>query len=1086
MKKYISSFLIAMLCLATAFAQTDSRNRVASTVIADGLAQLPAKNTATFGKIISEMAATGEEGILQIAKNLKPAGEGVKNAVFEYALSGITDYAASKEGENTRASVRTGLLKAVESCSDETNKAFLLTLLKRVATTDDFDVFAKYLSSEKLSIPALAAIEAMPNTNAQAAKLIATSEAVPAYSLAKIAERKNITATEVEDRLITWAGGNDSKTLIAVYDAMAATGTAKSLKVLEKAAKASSYTPEASHALDAYVKILDRCGSNDQLAKAAKALGKSSVPAVRCAGLRMLLKSSGTNGSAKVILKALKDGDIQYRNTALLYGEEFAGKDIYGIVAKNYSSLSDAAKTDVVRWLGNNHCKQYEDVMLTAVASNDSTLSCSAMEALAKTGSSKALEALVSQLGGKNGAYASSQLLAFNGDIASGILSTLKGSKDSQTLVSALQIAGQRHIHSAYSEVEKLTASSDAKVSEAAYDALSGVAASSPEYAGNIAALLEKSSGTATEKLQKALCNSLVAQSGADQYAKAAQMLKGSSHPEYFYPLLAQSGTSEAIADLQKALENSSTAESAAKSMLLIDNAEVIPVLRKVAVSYPAYKDQLISRDITLIDKYIPNNVTKYQHLLSAYRCAPSSQVVSTILSDLGNVHNVQSLAFLANSMDNAETGYAAALSVKNIVAHSDELNAGDDVLKALDKAKSVAQTKKNAGDADAGYAIDEIAGIVAKHKAGSGYTLNQNSKQIAGGEKFNIASKQENIAFTFDWKAEGEATVKLRSQAVLRLTSEGVEVVGTNKKFGIDTANDFNSLEVKLVDDRIFVTSNAQPVLVNTVFKEATGAKAGATSGDMEIVSTKGNINISNFNVNKLAPTPVYTLSDEEKKAGFEVLFDGRSLEKWQGNTTNYTPDNGTIYVTANYGGSGNLYTQKKYSDFVYRFEFCFEVPGVNNGIGIRTNIGSDAAYDGMEIQVLDHDDPIYADLLPYQQHGSVYGIHVPKHVTFGKLGTWNTMEVRAEGDHIKVTVNGDVVSDCDIRKACQGHNIAPDGSDKNPYTVDHKNHPGLFNKDGYVSFCGHGAGVRFRNVRILDLSKNKTSKTGKKTNRK
>ncbi len=102
MKKYISSFLIAFLCFATAFAQIDSRNRVASTIVADGLAQLPAKNLEVFNRVMSEMAATGEQGVLQIAGNLKPAGDNVKNAVFEYALSGITDYAASREGAKCR------------------------------------------------------------------------------------------------------------------------------------------------------------------------------------------------------------------------------------------------------------------------------------------------------------------------------------------------------------------------------------------------------------------------------------------------------------------------------------------------------------------------------------------------------------------------------------------------------------------------------------------------------------------------------------------------------------------------------------------------------------------------------------------------------------------------------------------------------------------------------------------------------------------------------------------------------------------------------------------------------------------------
>ena len=144
-----------------------------------------------------------------------------------------------------------------------------------------------------------------------------------------------------------------------------------------------------------------------------------------------------------------------------------------------------------------------------------------------------------------------------------------------------------------------------------------------------------------------------------------------------------------------------------------------------------------------------------------------------------------------------------------------------------------------------------------------------------------------------------------------------------------------------------------------------------------------------------------------------------------------------------------------------------------MNNGIGLRTSDGVDAAYEGMEIQVLDNMADIYKNLAPYQYHGSVYGIHIPKKLDFGPIRTWHTEEIVAKGDYIKVTVDGTVVTECNIREACKGHNVAPDGSQHNPYTIDHKNHPGLFNKEGYISFCGHGPGVMFRNIRILDLSK-------------
>lgn len=236
--------------------------------------------------------------------------------------------------------------------------------------------------------------------------------------------------------------------------------------------------------------------------------------------------------------------------------------------------------------------------------------------------------------------------------------------------------------------------------------------------------------------------------------------------------------------------------------------------------------------------------------------------------------------------------------------------------------------------------------------------------------------------------------------------------------------------------------------------------------------------------------PAPSYesnALTPEEAAQGFELLFDGENLDKWVGNKVGYTPVNGAIYVTANYGNELNLYTEKEYRNFVYRFEFCFTEPGVNNGVGIRTPIGVDAAYDAMcEVQILDHDDPIYEGLREYQVHGSVYGVIPAKRIVHKPLGEWSEEEIRVEGDHITVTVNGEVIVDGNVREACQGHNVAPDGSSKNPYTVDHLNHPGMFNEKGHVSFCGHGAGLRFRNIRILDLDAAAAAAKAKKSSKK
>ena len=215
---------------------------------------------------------------------------------------------------------------------------------------------------------------------------------------------------------------------------------------------------------------------------------------------------------------------------------------------------------------------------------------------------------------------------------------------------------------------------------------------------------------------------------------------------------------------------------------------------------------------------------------------------------------------------------------------------------------------------------------------------------------------------------------------------------------------------------------------------------------------------------LSELKPAPLSQLTDEEKAQGFEMLFDGSGLDKWHGDREGYTPVNGTLYVSAGYGSTGNLYTNKEYRNFVYRFEFCFLTPGVNNGVGVRTPEGVDAAYQGMcEVQILDHDAPQYAKLREYQVHGSVYGVIPAKRIVHKPLGEWSTEEIRVEGDHIQVTVNGEVIVDGDVRKA------AAKG------TVDGREHPGLTNKKGFISFCGHGEGLKIRNVRILDLGERK-----------
>src|SRR5689334_22535679 len=91
----------------------------------------------------------------------------------------------------------------------------------------------------------------------------------------------------------------------------------------------------------------------------------------------------------------------------------------------------------------------------------------------------------------------------------------------------------------------------------------------------------------------------------------------------------------------------------------------------------------------------------------------------------------------------------------------------------------------------------------------------------------------------------------------------------------------------------------------------------------------------------------------------GFVKLFDGQTLNGWTlvgGHGPGYVVRDGTLICPAD--GGGNLQTEKEYSDFVFRFEFKLAKAG-NNGVAIRAPREGDAAYMGMEIQILDDRDP-------------------------------------------------------------------------------------------------------------------------------
>src|SRR2546423_2613491 len=182
----------------------------------------------------------------------------------------------------------------------------------------------------------------------------------------------------------------------------------------------------------------------------------------------------------------------------------------------------------------------------------------------------------------------------------------------------------------------------------------------------------------------------------------------------------------------------------------------------------------------------------------------------------------------------------------------------------------------------------------------------------------------------------------------------------------------------------------------------------------------------------------------------GFVSLFDGRSLDGWRlvdKRGDGYGATNGVIYCAR--GGGGNLLTEKEFSDFVLRLDYKLE-PGSNNGVGIRAPFEGDAAYAGMEIQVLDDKAPKHADIKPWQFNGSVYNI-VPARNGTPKIGEWNSYEITAKGRKIKVVLNGRTIVDTDLNEVHDPENL--------------QHNPGLIRDVGLIGYLGHNDYIEVRN---------------------
>jgi Domain of Unknown Function (DUF1080) len=344
-------------------------------------------------------------------------------------------------------------------------------------------------------------------------------------------------------------------------------------------------------------------------------------------------------------------------------------------------------------------------------------------------------------------------------------------------------------------------------------------------------------------------------------------------------------------------------------------------------------------------------------------------------------------------------------------------------------------------------------------------------------GENLATAKQYSDFEMFTDWKItpQGDAGIYLRGTPQVQIWDTSRRDVGAqvgsgglynnqkNESKPLAVADnkigEWNTFHIIVKGEKVTVYLNGILVTDNTILENYWDKEKPIFAREQIELQAHGTyVAYRNIYLKELTDKKITVLSDAEKKQGFIMLFDGSSMNNWTGDTSGYRLEDGNIVVHPEGNGAGNLYTKEEYADFEYRFEFQL-TPGANNGLGIRAPLYGDAAYAGMELQILDNEAARYKDLQPYQYHGSVYGVIPAKRGCLLPTGEWNKEEVTVKGSKVKVVLNGTVIMEGDIKAASKNG------------TADHKDHPGLKRKTGHIGFLGHGDTVRFRNIRIKKL---------------
>jgi hypothetical protein len=206
--------------------------------------------------------------------------------------------------------------------------------------------------------------------------------------------------------------------------------------------------------------------------------------------------------------------------------------------------------------------------------------------------------------------------------------------------------------------------------------------------------------------------------------------------------------------------------------------------------------------------------------------------------------------------------------------------------------------------------------------------------------------------------------------------------------------------------------------------------------------------------------------LTPAEKKAGWVLLFDGKTLDGWMTSSAELskTPvENGCI--NPHKCGGYMMVHMKQWGDFILSLDFKIS-KGCNSGVFVRTSPltplpGKDVGYNGIEIAIDDSQTATWHDT------GAIYDLVKPTRNAMKPAGEWNHLVIACNRNLIDVELNGEKVTHMDLDQwTTPGKR--PDGSE-HKFEFAFKGRP----RKGYIGLQDHGSPCWFKNIKLKPLER-------------